>query len=107
MSEEDIFDRGLKNIKEEDDEYGEETDVKEEKISDNLSVELEDTSRTVRLARNQEELDSIERSTWELIKLETFYNQEPLHCLNADDSDFEDLDMGHVVTKTGFFSGGE
>ena len=35
--------------------------------------------------------------------METFYNQDPLRYLNAEDSDFEDLDMGHVVTETGFF----
>ena len=103
MSEEECFDMGLKNIKEEDEDYDEETDVKEEKISDNLSEYLEDTSQTVRIARNQEELDSIDRSTRELLKLETFYNQDPLGYLNVRDSYFEDLDMGHVVTKTGLF----
>ena len=37
------------------------------------------------------------------MKLETFYNQDPLRYLNEGDSDFEDLDVGHVVTKA-FFS---
>ena len=50
MSEEEIFDTGLKTIKREDDEYDEEIDVEEEKISGNLSEESEDTSRTVRMA---------------------------------------------------------
>ena len=35
--------------------------------------------------------------------METFYNQDPLRYLNARDSYFEDLDVGHVVTKTGLF----
>ena len=98
-----FFDTGLKNIKEEDDEYDEETIVKEEKISDNLSEDLEDTSWTVRIARNQEELDSIYRSTLELLKLDKFYNQDPLRYLHEGDSDFKDLDVGHMVTKTGVF----
>ena len=61
VSEEEILEMGLKNTKEEDDEYEEETDVEEEKTSDDLSQELEGSSRTVRLARNQDELDSIDR----------------------------------------------
>ena len=56
------------------------------------------------MARNQEELDSIDRSTRELLKLEAFYNQDPLRYLNKGDSYFKDLDVGHVVTETGFFS---
>ena len=103
VSKEEIFDTGLKNIKEEDDNYDEETDVKEEKISDNLSEDSEDTSRTIRAARNQEELEIIDQSTRELLKLETFYNQDLLQYLNARDSYFEDLDVGHVVTKKGLF----
>ena len=105
--EEQIFDTGLKTIKEEDDEYDKETYFKEEKTSDNLSQESEGSSRTVRLARNQEELDSIDRSTRDFMKLETFNKQDSLCYLNAGDSDFEDLDMGHVVTETDFFGGGE
>ena len=97
------FWHGTKNIKEEDDKYDEQTDVEEEKISDNLSEDSKDTSWKVRIARNQEELDSIDRSTRELLKLETFYNQDPLRYLNAGDSDFEDLDVGHMVNETGFF----
>ena len=107
VSEEEIFDTGLKNLKKEDDEYDKETDVEEEKISGNLSEDSEDTSRIVRIAGNQEELDSIDRSTRELMKLETFYNQDPLQYLNAEDSDVEDLDMGNVVIETVFFGGGE
>ena len=107
MSEEEILDTGLKNIKEEDDEYDEETDVEDDtKPSDDLSQTSEGSSWMVRLARNQEELDSIDRSTRELLKLETFYNQDLLRYLNAVDSDVEDLDVGHVVTKTVFFGGG-
>ena len=102
MLEDKNFDTGLSYIKVEDDEYDEETYVEDTEPSDDLSQDSEGSSRTVRLAQNQEELDSIDRWTQELMKLETFYNQDPLRYLNEGDSDFEDLDVGHVVTKADF-----
>ena len=36
--------------------------------------------------------------------MDKFYNQDPLQYLNAGDSDFKDLDMGHVVIKTVFLA---
>ena len=61
VSEEENFDTVLKNLENEDDEYDEDIDFEEEKISDNLSEDSEDTSQTVRIAQNREELDSIDR----------------------------------------------
>ena len=51
------------------------------------------------MARNKEELDSIDRSTRDLLKLE----QDFLGYLNENDSDFEDGYVGHVVTETVLF----
>ena len=72
-----------------------------------MSQDLEGSSRTVRLAQNQEELDIIDRLTRELMKLDTFFNLDPLRYLNEGYSDFEDLEVGHVVTEKFFLGGGE
>lgn len=108
MLEENIFDSELNKIKVEDDDYDKETDVEDEtKKLEYLSQALVGLSRVFILAWNQEELDSIDWSTRYLLKLEKFYNQDPLRYLNENDSYFEDVDMGHVVIKTVFFGGGE
>ena len=86
---EEIYDleKGLNKVKVEEDDY------------DEMSQASKRSSQAVRLARNQEKMNSIDRLIQELLKLE----QNFLRYLNDNDSDFEDVGVGHVVTETGLF----